>query len=651
MALRLYERALQHDPQSLPILRQIIDVARTLNRKSEYMRYALIAVELDPANLRLVFDLADQLQEQNDFDNALKLYSRARTQVADKKSSLYLSLTVQCGRLSYVLDRMPQAAAAFAEVMAALEKPAEFGLDAAARKAILGDDVKSYELFADAFLQADRMDDAQKAFDKVQQLAPNAALFALHRAQVLTRKKDYEQALKQLQVYFDAKENREKLTPYELLEQVLDGLGRKKELLTKLETIRQTDPNNIFLGYFVAQQYLAAEQWAKAAPVYQELLKRSPNVEAYRGLIQVYRHTRQTGALLDTLAAAVENTGGLEILDKEVVRIAQDNALLTSLIRAAQERQQAGRGNYGTQLSVALLAMQGKLFDFAGEFFNLALASRPKVAAELLLTWGSGLLTAEQYPLAAQVFQRGIDQRVLPADNPLLYSYLAVALEMAGKTTEALVAAGKASELGQDSPRLESRMAWVFYHAKRYPEAAEAYRRLIKKYDGESKSEEVRRALKEFRTILSNIAVHQNDVPQAEEWLEQVLDEYPDDISALNDLGYLWADEGKNLKRALEMVQRAVEAEPDNYAYRDSLGWVYFRLGRHEEAVAELEKAAAVPDPDGVVLDHLGDAYQACQQLDKARDIWQRAVTALKKQEEPDKAQAVEAKLQKINDE
>ena len=76
-ALRLYERALQHDRQSLPILRQIIDV-RMLNRKSEYMRYVLIAVELDPANLRLVFDLADQLQEQNDFDNALEPYSRAR---------------------------------------------------------------------------------------------------------------------------------------------------------------------------------------------------------------------------------------------------------------------------------------------------------------------------------------------------------------------------------------------------------------------------------------------------------------------------------------------------------------------------------------------------------------------------------------------
>ena len=34
----------------------------------------------------------------------------------------------------------------------------------------------------------------------------------------------------------------------------------------------------------------------------------------------------------------------------------------------------------------------------------------------------------------------------------------------------------------------------------------------------------MRRTLKEFRTILSNIAVHQNDIRQAEEWLEQAAD-------------------------------------------------------------------------------------------------------------------------------
>ena len=60
-----------------------------------------------------------------------------------------------------------------------------------------------------------------------------------------------------------------------------------------------------------------------------------------------------------------------------------------------------------------------------------------------------------------------------------------------------------------------------------------------------------------------------------------MLDEFPDDAGAMNDLGYLWADQDKNLQRARRMIRKAVDAEPDNAAYRDSLGWVLFRLGRY----------------------------------------------------------------------
>ena len=97
----------------------------------------------------------------------------------------------------------------------------------------------------------------------------------------------------------------------------------------------------------------------------------------------------------------------------------------------------------------------------------------------------------------------------------------------------------------------------------------------------------------------------------AEEWLEQVLDEFPDDPGAHNDLGYLWADRGVHLQRALRMTRRACQSEPDNVAYRDSYGWALFRVGKYDEAVAQLRKAAAVDEPDGVILDHLGDALCA----------------------------------------
>ena len=74
-------------------------------------------------------------------------------------------------------------------------------------------------------------------------------------------------------------------------------------------------------------------------------------------------------------------------------------------------------------------------------------------------------------------------------------------------------------------------------------------------------------------------ALHLTDqLPEAEEWLEQVLDEFPEDIGALNDLGYLWADQNKHLERALAMVSKAVAAEPDYDRASDPLRMLFYPL-------------------------------------------------------------------------
>jgi predicted Zn-dependent protease len=105
-----------------------------------------------------------------------------------------------------------------------------------------------------------------------------------------------------------------------------------------------------------------------------------------------------------------------------------------------------------------------------------------------------------------------------------------------------------------------------------------------------------------------------------------VLDEFPDDVGAHNDLGYLYADQNKRPERALRMTQKAVAAEPKNSAYRDSLGWAYFRLGRFNEAVAELKHALTLEDAtDGVLFDHLGDALSKTGDAAGAKDAYQKA--------------------------
>ncbi len=192
---------------------------------------------------------------------------------------------------------------------------------------------------------------------------------------------------------------------------------------------------------------------------------------------------------------------------------------------------------------------------------------------------------------------------------------------------------------------MRGRPAWVLYFAKRYDEALKAYRALVDEFDADHDSTETRDALCEARLALSNLCVIQGDVPQAEEWLEQVLDEFPDDAGAMNDLGYLWADQDKNLRRARRMIQKAVDAEPDNAAYRDSLGWVLFRLEKYPQALAELQRAAADKSPSGTTLDHLGDAYLKMHDRDKAVESWRKAAEAFRQEKETDKVQSVEQKI------
>jgi tetratricopeptide (TPR) repeat protein len=108
--------------------------------------------------------------------------------------------------------------------------------------------------------------------------------------------------------------------------------------------------------------------------------------------------------------------------------------------------------------------------------------------------------------------------------------------------------------------------------------------------------------------------------------LEEVLSIDPRHAPAANDLGYNWADSGRNLDRAEELIRIAVEAEPDNQSFLDSLGWVLYKRAQFAQALGYLQEAigpAVFPDP--VVLDHLGDTLYRLDRIPDAKAQWVRA--------------------------
>jgi tetratricopeptide (TPR) repeat protein len=650
-ALRYYERAWRCDPQASTIVQSILPLAARLKHYSEAVRYALKPVDLDNVNPLLLRSLGVYLTEEGDLADAARLYEKALTARGHgKETAADVVLRMELGRIYHLAGNYKAAAEHFAKVSYALDHPDEFAIEEQAKRILLSEASDTFALFGQCFLSADRASDALAAFQKANAFNADPTLLKFHVAQVDAKTGKPAQALAALESCLPAGFKQEGTAAYETLAAALKQLGRSAELIPRLERLRAADGNNVPLAYFLAGQYRAAGELEKAEQLYLELVKRAATATAYRNLIDLYGQAKRYDALLAILGQAIDQLGVLDELAAESQSVSAKADLMRGLVETARAKYKANPEQFtsGARQAVALLALEAKQYAVAEEFFKLALATKPKQTAELLLAWGVGLLMDDHAAEAARVFQRGIDEKTtLPADSPAFYFYLSGALALSKRTEEALVAARKAAELKKDSARFCQRVAWVLYFAKRYAEAKRAYEELVRDFDGASASPETRDVLRETRFVLSNLCVLENRFPEAEEWLEQVLDEFPDDVGALNDLGYLWADENKNLARAQRMIQRAVDAEPANVAYRDSLGWVLFRLGRYPAAVAELEKAVVGKTIDGVVLDHLGDAYQKANQPAKASAAWQRAAATLRGEREFEKAKSVEKKLHK----
>ena len=96
-------------------------------------------------------------------------------------------------------------------------------------------------------------------------------------------------------------------------------------------------------------------------------------------------------------------------------------------------------------------------------------------------------------------------------------------------------------------------------------------------------------------------------------------------VGALNDVGYIYADNGVNLRRAVALTQEAVRLAPGVASFLDSLGWAYYRQGELDQAAFYLERALRLERgrPNAEVYLHAGVVH-----ADQGRERLARAELA-----------------------
>lgn len=98
---------------------------------------------------------------------------------------------------------------------------------------------------------------------------------------------------------------------------------------------------------------------------------------------------------------------------------------------------------------------------------------------------------------------------------------------------------------------------------------------------------------------------------KVEQYLKRLLMINPNNPSALNYLGYLYADLNKNLEEAYSMIEKALKVEPDNPAYIDSMAWVLYRLKKYQEAFEYQKKALKKSPGEQEMIEHMKEILKA----------------------------------------
>ncbi len=95
--------------------------------------------------------------------------------------------------------------------------------------------------------------------------------------------------------------------------------------------------------------------------------------------------------------------------------------------------------------------------------------------------------------------------------------------------------------------------------------------------------------------------------------MQKALQLKPDYAGALNNLGFVYAQEKLDYALAIDFCKKAVKLNPKNPVYLDSLGWAYFKKGNIMDAKAYLRKALEISKGNREIADHLRTVITAAK--------------------------------------
>jgi tetratricopeptide (TPR) repeat protein len=191
--------------------------------------------------------------------------------------------------------------------------------------------------------------------------------------------------------------------------------------------------------------------------------------------------------------------------------------------------------------------------------------------------------------------------------------------------------------------------SFVHREADKNDEAIATLEDALKSLDDEDglKDETKELLRKRTRYSIANIYVEIKKVDKAADILKGLMKDDPENPTYPNDLGFIWADNDKNMEESEKLIRKALEldgkmrkklldekkidaetAKKKTAAYLDSMGWVLYKNKKYDEALKYLLEAAEDEEEAEhiEIWDHVADTYMALGKPKEAIETWTKSL-------------------------
>lgn len=453
------------------------------------------------------------------------------------------------------------------------------------------DNVNYLETLAQMYLQSQNLEAATETFERLAKAEPGREDILGMLVQLYSRdKEDYSKAIETLNRLEQLDGMNERISYAKA--DFYQNMGNGKAAIAEMKRLADQYPNDLNYRNAYADMLMANDQDKKAFDIYRGILKEEPGNSKVLFSMRNYFLAKGNKAAADSmtvniLTASNANTDErIYLLRQEVMENENAGGDSTRVISLFERTIATKDSDPGIGL---LYASYMDLKKMPQEDINRVLEDVLKKAPDN---------AAARLQLISDAWSKKDFDRVVSLcsaarqynpDEMAFYYYQGVALFQQDKTDEAL----------------------------------DTFKNGIGVIDEQSSPDIV----SDFYAIMGDLLHEKGEKEQAFAAYDSCLQWKPDNLGCLNNYAYYLSESDGDLNKAEEMSYKTIKAEPKNGTYLDTYAWILFRQKRYAEAKIYIDQTMQCDsDSSAVILEHAGDIYAKCGDMDKALELWKTAL-------------------------